>query len=65
MLNTIRAFALVELGDQQADQQAVDVFLRREDAYAALEDVLRDEPDWQNLLYVVPIELDERNVSTN
>jgi hypothetical protein len=57
----MRAFALVELGDQQA----VDVFLRREDAYAALKDAVGDEPDWANLLFVVPIELDERRVSTN
>jgi hypothetical protein len=41
------------------------VFLRREDAYAALKDAVRDEPDWANLLFVVPIELDERRVSTN
>jgi hypothetical protein len=57
----VRAHALVEVGDQKA----VDVFLRREDAFAGLEDVLGDEPDWSGLLYVAPIELDERNVSAN
>jgi hypothetical protein len=57
----VRAFALVEIGDPQA----VGLFLRREDAYAALKNILGDEPDWENLLYVVPIEVDERNVSTN
>ncbi len=41
------------------------VFVRREDAFAALEDALGDEPDWSGLLYVAPIELDERDVSAN
>jgi hypothetical protein len=50
----------VELGDREA----IDVFLRGEDAFAALADCLRDEPDWAGLLYVEPIELDElRNVT--
>jgi hypothetical protein len=57
----VRAYALVEIGDPKA----VDVFIRREDAFAALEDVLGDEPDWRGLLYVAPIELDERDVSAN
>jgi hypothetical protein len=35
-------YALVEIGDDQA----VDVFVRREDAIAALEDAINDEPDW-------------------
>jgi hypothetical protein len=38
----VRAFALVELGDSEA----IDLFLREEDAQAALEDALRDEPGW-------------------
>lgn len=41
------------------------MFVRREDAFAALEDALGDEPDWSGLLYVAPIELDERDVSAN
>jgi hypothetical protein len=41
------------------------VFLRREDAFAALQDCIRDEPEWAGLLYVDPIELDERDVSPN
>jgi hypothetical protein len=57
----MRAYAIVEIGDTEA----IDVFLRREDAFAALEDVLHDEPDWTSLLYVAPIELDDRNVSAN
>jgi hypothetical protein len=27
--------------------------------------ILEDEPDWKNVLRVVPIELDKRNVSAN
>ena len=57
----MRACALLEIGDPKA----VDVILRREDAFAALEDALGDEPDWSGLLYVAPIELDERDVSAN
>jgi hypothetical protein len=51
----MRAYALVEIGDPKA----VEIFLRREDAFAVLEDVLGDEPEWSGLLSVVPIELDE------
>jgi hypothetical protein len=57
----VRAYALVDLGDPLA----VDVFLRREDAFAAIEDAVGDEPKWAGLLYVEPIELDERDVSAN
>jgi hypothetical protein len=42
----VRAYALVEIGDPKA----VDVFLRPEDAFAALEDVLGDEPMGQSSL---------------
>jgi len=57
----VRAYALVEIGDEQA----VDVFVRREDAVAALEDAIKDEPDWAGILYIVPIQLDEREASPN
>jgi len=57
----VRAYALVEVGDPKA----LDVFLRCDDAFAALEEVLGDEPDWAGLLYVAPIELDEREMSAN
>jgi hypothetical protein len=53
--------ALVELGDSEA----IDLFLREEDAQAALEDALNDEPGWAGTLTVEPIELDERAVSAN
>lgn len=55
------AYALVELGDPEA----IDLFLREEDARAALEDALRDEPGWAGALSVEPVELDEREISAN
>ena len=39
--------------------------VRREDAFAALEGAIKDEPDWAGLLSVVPIELEESQVSPN
>jgi hypothetical protein len=57
----VRAFALVELGDSEA----VDLFLREEDARRALDEILSDEPEWAGSLYVEPVEFDERFFSTN
>ena len=57
----MRAFALAEIGHSEA----IDVYLRREDAWAALEEILNDEPRSAGSLFVAPIELDERNVSAN
>ena len=57
----MRVFALAEIGDSEA----IGVFLRREDAWAAPEEILEDESDWAGSLFVVPIELDERDVSAN
>jgi hypothetical protein len=51
----VRAYALAELGDDLA----IDVFVRREDAWLALENALMDEPDWAGMLFVAPIELDQ------
>jgi hypothetical protein len=51
----------VEIGDEQA----VDVFVRKEDAFHALEDVMRNEPSWIGNFFVTPIELDESKPSTN
>jgi hypothetical protein len=58
----MRAYALVTA---ESPEEAVDVFLRREDAESALAACLRDEPDWVDVVSVVPIELDERDVSAN
>ena len=57
----MHAFALAEIGDSEAS----DVFLRREDAWAALAEILEDDPKWAGSLFVVPIELDEREMSAN
>jgi hypothetical protein len=57
----VRACALVELGDPEA----IDLFLCEEDAMAALEDALRDEPGWAGTLAIEPIELDEPSMSPN
>ena len=57
----VRAYALLELGDSEA----IDLFLREEDAQAALEDAVRDEPGWAGTLSIEPVELDERAISPN
>jgi hypothetical protein len=57
----MRAWALVELGDDEA----IDVFVRKEDALKALEDACTDEPQWEGTLFVTPIELDESKSSGN
>jgi hypothetical protein len=50
----VRVHALVELGDAEA----IDLFVRKEDALKALEDAVADEPEWAGMLFVAPIELD-------
>jgi hypothetical protein len=57
----MRAWALVELGDPEA----IDLFLRGEDAEHALADCLQDEPELSGLLRLEPVELDESDVSPN
>jgi hypothetical protein len=57
----VRAYALVEIGGSEA----IDLFLREEDAERALEDALRDEPSWAGLLRVEPVELNGRAKSAN
>jgi hypothetical protein len=52
---------VAELGDPEA----IDLFLREEDAERPLADALGDEPQWAGLLSVEPVELDERDVSPN
>jgi len=52
-LLSVPAWALVEVGDREA----IDVFLRQEDAEQALADCLNDEPQWCGRLYVEEIEL--------
>ena len=57
----MRAYALVELGDSEA----IDLFLREEDAEAALEDALRDEPGVGRHAVRRAGGLDERDVSAS
>jgi len=54
-------YALVEAGDPEA----IDVFLRPEDAQRALQDCLRDEPDWRGLLRLEEIELSATSAYPN
>ena len=49
----MRLYTLVEAGDPEA----IDVYLCEEDAQRALEDCLRDEPQWRGLLHVAQVEL--------
>ena len=44
--------------------ETLDLFLTRE-AEADLREILEDEPDWKDVLRVVPIELDGRSISEN
>jgi hypothetical protein len=50
------------LTSSQSVHETLDLFLTREAAEAELREILEDEPDWKDVLRVVPIELDERNV---
>jgi hypothetical protein len=51
----VEAYALAELGERLA----VDVFVRREDAFAALDDALTHEPQWAATLFIAAIELEQ------
>jgi hypothetical protein len=53
------------LASSELSRETLDLFLIREAAEAELREILLDEPDWRDVLRVVPIELDERNVSMN
>jgi hypothetical protein len=53
------------LTSSQLLHETLDLFLTCEAAEAELREILLDEPHWKDVLRVVPIELDERNVSTN
>lgn len=55
------AYALVEVGDQEA----IDLFLSRDEAEAALEECIRDEPQWQSMLRIVKVELQQADLSQN
>jgi hypothetical protein len=56
----MRLYALVEVGDPQA----IEVFLSEEHAQRALDDCLKDEPEWRGLLSVVAVDL-QASMSSN
>jgi hypothetical protein len=58
----VQVFALTS---SQCLYETLDLFVSREAAEAELREILQDEPEWKDVLRVVPIELDERNVSEN
>jgi hypothetical protein len=58
----LKAYAIVSAS---APGEAVALFLECDDAETFLAECLTDEPDWKDVLRVVPIELDERNMSAN
>jgi hypothetical protein len=49
----MRLYALCEADDPEA----IDVFLSAADAERALEECMKDEPDWRGLLRIEEIEL--------
>ena len=53
------------LTSSQMPNETLDLFLTRSAAEAELREILRDEPGWKDTLSVVPIELDERDMSAN
>jgi hypothetical protein len=58
----MRLYALVEAGDPEA----IDVYLCEQDAQRALEDSLRDEPQWRGSLWVEELQMPDRpTVSSN
>jgi hypothetical protein len=58
----VKVYALTS---SQVAGETLDLFLTREAAETELREILEDEPGWVNVLSVVPIELDERDVSAN
>ena len=58
----MRLYALTELHDPEA----IELFIiTEEDARRALEDCLRDEPQWRDRLEVTEVELDHEHTSLN
>ena len=57
----MRWYALIEAGDPEA----IAVFLWPDEAERALEDCLRDEPEWRGLLRVEEIEFSVTSESPN
>ena len=47
------------------DPEAIELFITEEDARRALEDCLRDEPQWRGRLEVTEVELGHEHTSLN
>jgi hypothetical protein len=58
----VQVFALTS---SQLLHKTLDLFLTWEAAEAELREILEDEPDWKDVLRIVPIELDDLDVSVN
>jgi hypothetical protein len=57
----MRLYALVEAGDPEA----IEVYLCEQDAQRALQECVRDEPQWQGPLRIEEVELSGASVSAN
>ena len=57
----MRLYALVEAGEPEA----IDLYLGEQDAQHALDDCLRDEPQWRGLLRVEEIDLSDTSPNPN
>lgn len=57
----MRLYALVAAGDPEA----IDVYLCEQDAQRALEECLRDEPDWRGLLRVEEVDFSDTSPNAN
>jgi hypothetical protein len=53
------------LTSSQSLHETLDLFLTREAAEAELREILEDEPGWKDVLRVVPIDFDGRQMSAN
>jgi hypothetical protein len=58
----MRVYALTS---SHVPDETLDLFVTQEAAEAELREILEDEPEWVNVLRVVPIELDGRDLSEN
>jgi hypothetical protein len=58
----VQVFALAS---SHIPSETLDLFLTQEAAEAELRKILEDEPEWVNVLRVVPIQLDAQRTSVN
>ena len=58
----VRVYALTS---SQSPRETLDLFITWDAAESELREILEDEPDWTDVLRVVPTELDEKQLSDN